>query len=308
MSSVKDKFAVNSPLAKTLANGQISCIVCNTTVKSAMVWTAHVNSRKHVETVANLKKAKQQQSSAKVTEGTAANNNNTVTHSAGDKRSRGGQPDAASPAVKKSRMASEPLPSDFFDSSVKKAPTNGARVNNTDEDDDDDDESMSATTSNNFETTQQTGTTPWHAESEKKLKARVPEPPKPNTTEALPEGFFDDAKQDRKIRNAPDPNAALDEEYLKFQREMQQVEQQQLENALEDDESELFEREIEDIDNQMSEWTRVNQLEKKKVDMFTAAAAAQKARAEQMAVDDDDEEIDSDVDLDQIVNWRTKNI
>ncbi|KAL4003624.1 hypothetical protein ACH3XW_8380 [Acanthocheilonema viteae] len=45
-----------SAIAKTLENGYLLCIICNTQVKSKL-WIAHSNGRKHRENIANFKKA-----------------------------------------------------------------------------------------------------------------------------------------------------------------------------------------------------------------------------------------------------------
>lgn len=49
---------IDSPLAKYNSAGQLTCIVCNSVVKSEMVWTAHVNGRQHRENVNSLKHPK----------------------------------------------------------------------------------------------------------------------------------------------------------------------------------------------------------------------------------------------------------
>jgi len=49
---------IDSPLAKYNSAGQLTCIVCNSVVKNELVWTAHVNGRLHREKVLSLKNPK----------------------------------------------------------------------------------------------------------------------------------------------------------------------------------------------------------------------------------------------------------
>ncbi|XP_028898602.1 zinc finger protein 830 [Zeugodacus cucurbitae] len=49
---------LDSKLARTNANGQIDCIICKVTVKSATLWKVHVNSKLHKERLAKIKQIK----------------------------------------------------------------------------------------------------------------------------------------------------------------------------------------------------------------------------------------------------------
>uniref|UniRef100_A0A034W3T9 Zinc finger protein 830 n=2 Tax=Bactrocera dorsalis TaxID=27457 RepID=A0A034W3T9_BACDO len=49
---------VDSKLAKTNPNGQIECIICKVTVKSATLWKVHVNSKLHKERITIAKQIK----------------------------------------------------------------------------------------------------------------------------------------------------------------------------------------------------------------------------------------------------------
>ena len=46
---------IESPIARYNSIGQLTCIVCNQLVKSELVWTAHINSRSHLENKNKLK-------------------------------------------------------------------------------------------------------------------------------------------------------------------------------------------------------------------------------------------------------------
>lgn len=54
-------FQIDPRLAKIAPNGSITCLICQQPVKSAKVWTAHVNGRQHRSSVEALKQHKVQQ-------------------------------------------------------------------------------------------------------------------------------------------------------------------------------------------------------------------------------------------------------
>lgn len=46
---------IDSPLAKYNSYGQLTCILCSTIIKSELYWSAHLNSKTHLEHVKTLK-------------------------------------------------------------------------------------------------------------------------------------------------------------------------------------------------------------------------------------------------------------
>lgn len=52
---------IESPIAKYNNLGQLTCLVCNTIVKSEKVWTAHINGKQHKDHVTALKNVKTQE-------------------------------------------------------------------------------------------------------------------------------------------------------------------------------------------------------------------------------------------------------
>lgn len=50
---------VNSPLAKYNEAGQLTCVLCNSVVRSEAVWNVHINSKQHKENVELAKKLKE---------------------------------------------------------------------------------------------------------------------------------------------------------------------------------------------------------------------------------------------------------
>jgi len=116
---------------------------------------------------------------------------------------------------------------------------------------------------------------------------------------ALPEGFFDDPKLDAKARNVQyvDHN---EEEWEKFQKEISDEVATAQEILVEDRNEATTDRQLEDIDEQIQAWKRVSQLEEKKEAMAKSKLVNEKATEE-------DSESDSDVELDDLTDWRKKS-
>ncbi|XP_069937697.1 zinc finger protein 830 isoform X2 [Cherax quadricarinatus] len=123
------------------------------------------------------------------------------------------------------------------------------------------------------------------------------DPPKPNTTEVLPEGFFDDPVADAKARKVEykDKDA---EEWLSFMREVSAAEQQSRMIIEEDKEEAALATQIEQANEQIACLERVVELDKKKTTQL-------KERGNQKA-DSDDSEDSSDEEFAPVI-WRTKN-
>jgi len=138
--------------------------------------------------------------------------------------------------------------------------------------------------------------------------SKVPIVPNPKATEenvpdeeagALPEGFFDDPKLDAKARNVQyvDHN---EEEWEKFQKEISDEVATAQEILVEDRNEATTDRQLEDIDEQIQAWKRVSQLEEKKEAMAKSKIVNEEAT-------DEDSESDSDVELDDLTDWRKKS-
>merc|ERR1712039_684072 len=116
---------------------------------------------------------------------------------------------------------------------------------------------------------------------------------------ALPEGFFDDPKLDAKARNVQyvDHN---EEEWEKFQKEIGDEVATAQEMLVEDRNEATADRQLEDIDEQIQAWKRVSQLEEKKEAIAKTKPVNEKSTEE-------DSESDSDVELDDLTDWRKKS-
>lgn len=191
------------------------CILCKSIVRSESVWPIHINAKQHKENVAEAKRLKD------------------LVASGASKRPLSPEPTQSTKKIKgilkngsqSNETNISSIPDDFFDS---KKPTNTViqpvnfklPIEKTPQN-----EPMEVDTSNN-----------------------------PNN-EVLPEGFFDDPKQDAKARNLEykDP---IEEEWERFQREMKDVNSVSDTIIAEDQEEATTERQIDEIDEQIRNWAR----------------------------------------------------
>lgn len=116
---------------------------------------------------------------------------------------------------------------------------------------------------------------------------------------SLPEGFFDDPKLDAKARNVQYVDQE-EEEWSKFQKEIAEEVVTAQEILVEDRNEATADRQLEDIDEQMQAWKRVAQLEEKK------EAVVRNSKSKDDTTKDSDEEDESDLELDDLTDWRKK--
>lgn len=230
---------IESPLAKYNEAGQLTCILCNSVVRSEAVWTVHINAKQHKQNVEQAKKLKER----------------TKNFTAPVKR-------PLTPPLE--------VPEKKLKSILKNSQS-----------------TQQIASSNIVIVTQK--------EEEKQQEQE--EPPKENN-EVLPEGFFDDPKLDAKARNVEYKDAA-EEEWEKFQKEIREADYESLAMIAEDQEEATTERQIEEIDEQMKNFSKVLDLEKKKVEVITIAKENHMETDENLSNDEDDE-------FDEYLDWRSK--
>lgn len=230
---------IESPLAKYNEAGQLTCILCNSVVRSESVWAVHINAKQHKQNVEQARKLKER-------------TNNFTT------------------PLK--RPLTPPL-------EVPEKKLKGILKNSQD--------TPKIVSSNIVVIT----------ENEEEKKPPVEELPKDNN-EVLPEGFFDDPKLDAKARNVEYKDAA-EEEWEKFQKEIREADYESLAMIAEDQEEATTERQIEEIDEQMKNFSKVLDLEKKKVQVITTAKENHMEVDENLSNDEED-------DFDEYLDWRAK--
>jgi hypothetical protein len=121
------------------------------------------------------------------------------------------------------------------------------------------------------------------------------------TTNELPQGFFDDKKKDMEARNI-NYDSLLDTEFAKFKAELQNEEAKNEIIADVDDEERDIDRHIEEVDQLIENWARVENLHQRKENLVKLKVV--KKLKEQCSSDEDD-----DIDLDSVTNLalRSKN-
>lgn len=295
---------IDSPHAKYNSRGQLMCVVCGTTVKSAIIWQAHVNKRSHQENLAALKKKQQQLNTI-----STSTSSSRVTRE-GESRKRPASPDTHS-HNKKSAPPSKPK------GILKKVTTYSSSDESEDEKvneatppqeaqpslpevktENGHRESHSNGVPEDFFDSDRSSSVPQEGESIYNEKPPKPKhPPKPNTSESLPEGFFDDPVADAKARNVEykDKDA---EEWLSFMREVSAAEQESRTIIEEDKEEAALATQIEQANEQIACLEKVVELDKKKTTQL-------QDRGNTRAGSDDSED-SSDEEFAPVI-WRTKN-
>ena len=131
--------------------------------------------------------------------------------------------------------------------------------------------------------------------------SNVPEEVSGNSQE-LPEGFFDDPKQDAKARQQEYKDPA-EEAWAQFQKEMAEELQTTQDLASEEQQNATADRQLEEIDEQMRAWARVNQMEKRLGELEKNKKDEKKTtNVDSLESDQSDEE-----DAEDMFDWRKKS-
>jgi len=272
MSEQKRKFSetikkIDSPLAKYDDSGQLFCILCESVVRSEAVWNIHINSKKHRENIAHVKRKREDPL-------------NCVQPSLPQPVKRPAQTEVILPPKKlKGILKNAPelkVPKDFFDLGNDATAQEMDQMQKTVMEDE-------VVADNDSEPPHQpTKTVPLCQE------------------EALPEGFFDDPLLDAKARNVEykDP---IEEEWEKFQKEMKEENTVSAQIIAEDQEEATAERQIDEIDEQMRNWSRVLDLELKKEAVVKAVCRRNNGDDDDSELSSEDE-----AEFDEYLDWRAK--
>lgn len=290
------------------------CVICNLHVKSDILWSTHLQSKKHKETVVALKNdtkpppstqpsksepscqaAKPVQPSLQPT--LRVNKEplvveDDVTAIATLKRISS-EPTEDSSIAKKQKVGNghpssatieSTLPSDFFDPKALK--------NESDEADDDEDKVIEGIVADE--------------EPSKEKNKKMQETSKSGT---LPEGFFDDPKTDAKARNVEykDP---MTEEWERFQKSIAKETDQSEALVQAADEETHEDKELAEVNEQVACFKKAEELRLKQEEWLTKRAASHSAMTSgDPDVKKEDGDVDSgdDVDIEEIMNWRSKD-
>ncbi|KAL0597161.1 Zinc finger protein 830 [Plecturocebus cupreus] len=285
---------IESPFAKYNRLGQLSCVLCNTPVKSELLWQTHVLGKQHREKVAELKGAKE------VSQGPSA--------SPAPQSVKRKAPDADGQDAKRTKATLVPqvqpstssLPTNFDKigkESIRATPSkpSGLSLLPDYEDEEEEEEEVeerggerkSGDASKLLSDAQ--GKEHSVSSSREVTSSVLPDdffnnnPPKApiiphsgsiekaeihekvverreNTAEALPEGFFDDPEVDARVRKVDAPKDQMDKEWDEFQKAMRQVNTISEAIVAEEDEEGRLDRQIGEIDEQIECYRRVEKL------------------------------------------------
>uniref|UniRef100_A0A0A9Y6Q5 Zinc finger protein 830 n=1 Tax=Lygus hesperus TaxID=30085 RepID=A0A0A9Y6Q5_LYGHE len=218
---------IESPLAKYSSSGVLSCIVCDSVVRSEAVWNVHINSKQHRENIAKKKSpsipppAPISVDVTKLIKRPAPEVFKVPEDVAPPKKLRGILKNAP------------PVPEGFFDDiivspSTSKVPETAASVSNGEQE-------------------------PMEMENIDEGSAAT----------ELPEGFFDNPVLDAKARNVEykDP---IQEEWDRFQKEIKEETTVSAQIIYDDTEDATAQRQIEEIDEQLRKLSKVVELDHKR--------------------------------------------
>ncbi|XP_023018656.2 zinc finger protein 830 [Leptinotarsa decemlineata] len=254
----KDVKKIESPLAKYNDQGQLTCILCKSVVRSEAVWTIHINAKQHKQNVEIAKKLKER-------------TNNFTTP-----LKRPLTPPLPDVPTKKFKSILKNSTSDTSTQSLVGS-TNGLEAEENKLPDD------------FFDSKNSNRTSPFKKKDGNPTESDVV----PENKDPLPEGFFDDPKLDAKARNQEyrDP---IEEEWEKFVRAIKDADSESNAIIAEDQTEATTERQIHEIEEQMQNFARVLDWKKEK-DEFRLHIKP-KSTNESESESDDDDDISEDFD------------
>lgn len=268
--------------------GQLFCVLCNTPVKSAILWDSHVLGKKHKENLAIFKGN--------------SNKGQTVANiqlSAKEKtyhkiESTHGKPDLKrSNQDKVSSGQNTPEKKSKVDTSHQHQNSSKEEEEECITDSNDFVDGKANLPSDFFDTSQQSEQTTKNLESSGT-----------DSIEGIPEGFFDDPKLDAKVRKVEYKDAA-EEEWEKFQKAMQ-VESQVSQSIVEvEDEESRVDREFSELSEQRLYFLRADVLRDKQ---STIKEKLSTTEAPHRQSQDDNSSNSDGSDYEEFFDWRAKKV
>ncbi|KAF6204103.1 hypothetical protein GE061_002443 [Apolygus lucorum] len=220
---------IESPLAKYSSSGVLSCIVCESVVRSEAVWNVHINSKQHRENIAK-KKSPSLPPPAPI----PVDVTKLIKRPAPEAFK---VPEEVPPVPTKKLKGilknAPPVPQGFFDDVI-----------------------VSPSPSKIPETTASVST-----EEQEPMEMETNE--EGSAATELPEGFFDNPVLDAKARNVEykDP---IQEEWDRFQKEIKEETTVSAQIIYDDTEDATAQRQIEEIDEQLRKLSKVVELDHKR--------------------------------------------
>ncbi|XP_036306589.1 zinc finger protein 830 [Pipistrellus kuhlii] len=287
---------IESPFAKYNRLGQLSCVLCNTPVKSELLWQTHVLGKQHRERVAELKGAKEAPPGPSASAAPPSAKRKAPDPDSHDaKRPKAPQVPQAQPSTSALRTGADKAGKESARATPGKASALGLLPDYAEEEEEEEKEeeekggekpegdastqppdtqgnkehslssSLEATGSGlprDFSTADppKAPLIPHSGSIEKaEIHEKIVER-RENTAEALPEGFFDDPEIDARVRKVDAPKDQMDKEWDEFQKAMRQVNTISEAIVAEEDEEGRLDRQIGEIDEQIECYRRVEKL------------------------------------------------
>ncbi|XP_028411529.1 zinc finger protein 830-like [Dendronephthya gigantea] len=310
----KSKKKIDSPLARYNNAGQLFCVLCNTVIKSDLLWDAHIRGVKHKENLVSLKSGKQKSQtdlskSCYVQQDrnvfNSSSKGNGVTSGSLQSNKRRNQEnnddisdfDSESPTIKKPKVSSSnhssSIPADFFDNNGSSSVEEQNMV--VDKDTTSETPSAVETLPADFFDSSQTEL----KESENDLSKQN----ESDKSEVIPEGFFDDPKLDAKARKVEYKDPA-DEEWEKFQKALSTENQVSEAIIHEEEEESRIDRALDEMSEQRLYYIRADVLRDKQ---NALKVSREERRSDRLSVEMKESGSDSDSDdIEDMFNWRAK--
>lgn len=317
----KSTQKISSPLAKYTSTGQLTCVVCRVPIKSDLLWTAHVVSRQHKDNVSLLRERrdpgdKRGHDAADLDPPPSKRSKDAPEAENSTVPARAALPLPTAAPKKGILKNSRPLIASTCLQGSKQTSTGASRVSTVN----DVTAKKKAVPVDFFDNPvarpveEQRPSLPDHPESSSEACGRtspmdvVTEQDNGSKSE-LPEGFFDDPVADAKARKVEyrDP---IEEEWERFQREMQSEVTASDQILDEDQQENTLHRQLDDTEEQIRNLSRVVDADRKKRQLYQADASSF-SRSQQISAADspgeDDCDDGEDVDLEDLLDWRSKS-
>ncbi|KAM3823131.1 zinc finger protein 830 isoform 1-T1 [Vipera latastei] len=289
--SAAGKRKIDSPYVRYNNLGNLSCSLCNMTVKNELLWQTHVLGKQHKERLESLKDINYSTSKSFSDTSSSLKRKISETRILDQKKE---QDFSDHPQAVSSR-----LPKDFFDKieqteveTISSKGSSGVLLGNYNTEEGKTDEMtkeireknskaplpttaqyesssdlvpkaelVACSSADHLENSALATSQLSHSESVQKAEQQETfHQRRENTAEALPEGFFDDPEVDAKVRKVDTPKDQMDKEWEEFQKAMRQINTISEAIVAEEDEEGRLDRQIGEIDEQIECFRRVEQL------------------------------------------------
>ncbi|XP_073235838.1 zinc finger protein 830-like [Porites lutea] len=280
------KKKIASPLAKYNSAGQLFCVLCNVPVKSAILWDSHVLGKKHKENLTVFKR-KSNKSQSATNERQLQEKITTVKDGLSNAR----------PVLK--RTSQDEM------ETVQNTPEKKLKVDseeNTDRLKMKEDDEVNSPDTSITNTPSNLPSDFFDSPQQSEQAEQTPDPG--DSTEGIPEGFFDDPKLDAKVRKVEYRDPA-EEEWEKFQKAMQVEAQVSQSIVEEEDEESRVDREFSELSEQRLYYLRAGSLRDKQSiikDKVSENKILQKESQEENNSNSDDS------DYEEFFDWRAKKV